>query len=256
MSLATRIRKMAILGVHPKFFFSNAKYLFVISHMRSRSTLLSHLLGSNPEIVGYTELHRPYRTGLDLFKFRARIYIENREHIDNKFILDKVLHNSYEFSDKVLNLENAKFLFMIREPKGTIKSLLKVSEADDMEYYRSPENNLTYYRDRLDAVGELAENQQLDSFFLESEDIVDKPDEVLEKLSGWLGLEQPLSTQYSVMEKTGKAGYGDISGNIQSGEIVKTKKNHNIVIPDEILEQANATYVACRKKLEKYCKQK
>lgn len=254
MSLATRIQKMAVLGIHPKFFFSNTKYLFVISHMRSRSTLLSHILGSNPEVIGYTELHRPYRTGMDLFKFRARIFIENKEHIDQKFILDKVLHNSYEFSESVLNLDNAKFLFMIREPKGTIKSLLKISKADDMEYYRDPKNNLTYYQDRLNAVGELAEkNSELDSFFLESEDIVNQPKEVLKKLSDWLGLSEPLSTNYSVMDKTGQAGYGDISGNIQSGEIVKTKTNHDIIIPDDVLEKALQTYEDCKGKLIKNC---
>jgi hypothetical protein len=253
MSLVSRIHKMTILGAHPTFFFSKTKYLFVISHMRSRSTLLSHILGSNPGVVGYTELHRPYQSKLDLFKFRARIYIENRKDIDDKYILDKVLHNSYQFSDSVLNLKNAKFLFLIREPKGAIKSLLKISNADDMEYYQDPKNNLTYYQDRLRDVGELAANNNLNSFFIESEDIINEPDKLLKNLSDWLELKEALSTNYSVFDKTGKAGFGDISGNIQSGEIVKTKKNSDITIPPEILNAAMNTYEECKDKLLENC---
>src|SRR5262245_13075611 len=39
--------------------------LFVLSHMRSYSSLLSHVLGSHPEIDGYCETHLRYRSGLD-----------------------------------------------------------------------------------------------------------------------------------------------------------------------------------------------
>ena len=45
---------------------SQTNYLFLLSHMRSYSSLMSHLLGSSPQIDGYGEMHLRYRTRLSL----------------------------------------------------------------------------------------------------------------------------------------------------------------------------------------------
>jgi hypothetical protein len=35
-------------------------FLFVVSHLRSYSSLLCHILGNHPEISGYSEMHQSY----------------------------------------------------------------------------------------------------------------------------------------------------------------------------------------------------
>lgn len=44
----------------------------------------------------------------------------------------------------------------------------------------------------------------------------------LDKLSDFLGLNTPLSEQYSVYTDTGKGGVGDPSNNIKAGKILKS----------------------------------
>src|SRR3954447_7337822 len=41
--------------------------------MRSYSSVLSHILGSHPQISGYCETHTKYRTWFDLWKLRRRV---------------------------------------------------------------------------------------------------------------------------------------------------------------------------------------
>jgi LPS sulfotransferase NodH len=38
------------------------EFVHILSHMRSGSTLLAHLLASHPEIIGYGETHIRYRS--------------------------------------------------------------------------------------------------------------------------------------------------------------------------------------------------
>jgi hypothetical protein len=75
MSVASKTAKLAALA---KAAFSRTQYLFVISHMRSRSSLLSHILGSHPQVIGYSELHQSYQRWSDLLWRRTLAYLERR----------------------------------------------------------------------------------------------------------------------------------------------------------------------------------
>ena len=48
-----------------KIFASNSKPVFIVAHMRSGSSLLEHILSSNPEIIGAGEQSRIYATNTD-----------------------------------------------------------------------------------------------------------------------------------------------------------------------------------------------
>ena len=52
---------------------SARRYLFVLGHMRSYSSLLCHILGSHPQINGYCETHVKYRSRFDLLRLRSRV---------------------------------------------------------------------------------------------------------------------------------------------------------------------------------------
>ena len=109
---------------NPSYFLNSKKYIFILSHMRSYSTLLSHILGSNEKICGYTEMHIPYYSSLDLqiLKFNARN--RYKEHTNKKFLLDKILHNDTEISENILNSNNISTIFLLREPVETIISTI------------------------------------------------------------------------------------------------------------------------------------
>lgn len=95
-------------------------YLFVISHMRSYSTLLTHILGSHPEIDGYAEQLRAYESRYDLSAMGPRIEQNTGERRKGRWLLDKILHNEGTMSDDVIRTPELRLLLLVRDPVTTI----------------------------------------------------------------------------------------------------------------------------------------
>lgn len=232
---------------NPDIVTSRSKYLFIFSHMRSRSSVLSHILGSNPGICGYRELHRSYINRLDLVKMRIQLYQELKTNIDQKYLLDKILHNNCIVSPKVFKIAKPKVLFLLREPQGTIQSITKyMGYFRERTKYQNPQEGLNYYRARLACIEKYAREINCDSFFLDSDDTIENTDTVLENLSNWLQLDVPLDKNYQTFQKTGIAGHGDASPAIQTGTVQKNSQSSDIEIPQDILEQGKLSYQSCK----------
>ena len=84
-------------------------------------------------------------------------------------------------------------------------------------------------------------------YFIESDDLINNTDIVLDSLTDWLNLKTPLNKNYSLFENTGKPTYGDPSVNIKSGVLEKTKGHPDIVVPQHILQQGKIKYDQCKK---------
>lgn len=72
------------------------QYIHLLSHLRSGSILLSHILLSHPDITGFGESKLVYSTPKGLKKFP--ILVEQKLHkfsfLGNEtYVLDKLLHN-------------------------------------------------------------------------------------------------------------------------------------------------------------------
>jgi hypothetical protein len=50
------------------------RYLMLLAHARSYSTLLCHILGSHPQICGYSEAMIPYETAVDLIRLNCAVF--------------------------------------------------------------------------------------------------------------------------------------------------------------------------------------
>lgn len=197
------------------------EFVFVISHMRARTTLLAHILDNSPEIVGSDELHLRYRNGFDEFKVRC-IRVNDEGFSNARYICDNLLHNRL-----IINTDRysrAKFIFMLREPEATLKSLLK----------RHLQNNgadtvgtLTdYYQGRLAFIADMWRNITPEQkLYINSDDLIINTAATLDQLQRFLGLKEPLTTDYQMRKNTGKSGHGDMSDNIKQGKIVKTENN-------------------------------
>ena len=71
--------------------------LLVLSHMRSYSTLLAHLLHEHPKISGWEEQHRSYRTTSDLESL-----IAGQCNLPGVTVAcDNLLHNGYSIGAPV-----------------------------------------------------------------------------------------------------------------------------------------------------------
>ncbi len=245
-------KKAFLLLKNPKLLRNDKSYIFVLGHMRARSSVFSHVLGSHPEILGYTELHRNYKSPSSLLKMRVDIYEEFGDNFDKKYILDKILHNGLDPSLKTLKAANPKLIFLLREPAGYAKSLVKLGERVGKKHYANPDFAVEHYILRVKELMRLADTYNEKFFFVESDSLINDTDTVLEKLSTFLELETPLSSDYKQFEKTGKRRFGDSSSNISSGKIQNTASSGELDVTPEAMPKAIEIYNQCKEHLEKH----
>lgn len=231
------------------------QYIFLFGHMRSYSTLLSHILGSHSEISGYTELHQSYLQPNDFQAMKHKITFAYEKKISTPFLLDKVLHNQYKVAPNFLQAPQLKVLFLIRQPDVTIKSIIQMShDIERMKQFRNPNAVLHYYENRLLQLTHYAENTLKSMLFIEGENLLQQSNTTLENIRSFLGLSTPLSSEYSTYKLTGKLFYGDSSPEISSGKIIVTPKERiHIVIPQNVLNRAQECYEKCKATLIEHC---
>ena len=228
---------LTYLSKHPSLIFSKPKRIFMLSHMRSRSSLLSHIIGSSDEISGYSELSIAYGKKFGLEKQKVILHKDSLVVDSSVKLFDKILHNSFDFRD-LSNLNSPKndVVVMIRKPRATVKSIVTMGVKNNNNKYADINWACQYYKERISRI--LKMSSTLDRFFLlDSEAIIDTPAQTLSKLSEYLRLSTPLTPQYESFNKTGMKKSGDTSDNIKKGEIVRTKENEDIIIPDAALKE-------------------
>lgn len=245
-----------ILFKQPEILVSKRDYIFVMSHMRSYSSLLCHILGSHDEISGYSEMHQSYYWLYDLIKLRYRVYLANNNRLEGRFVLDKMLNNRNRISESILNKNNVKMIFILRNPEDTMKSIINMGNnlVDGIEWYKDPKRVLDYYIERLKRIEMYSIKKNKSALFIDSEKIIDNTNLVLEFLTDKLELRKKLKERYQDFKYTGLPKHGDPSDTIKEFRINRQKKNYsNIFIHQEILKQAHEVYEVCRSVLLKNC---
>lgn len=193
--------------------------LFLFAHMRSGSSLLVHLLVSNPEIVGFGEAHCRYAGRRSLLDGLLHIYDRvGAKPGSGRYVLDKMVQNKYVEDISVLG--GARVLFLTRPPERTLDSILELGldstpTLDDARFH---------YEERMEWMLETA--GQLDPStwtHVDYTDIVDDTERTLVRLTQFLGLAMPLSSEYETDWYTAKRHIGDSSENIKSGQVTRPR---------------------------------
>ncbi|MDY6838345.1 MAG: hypothetical protein SWH78_10250 [Thermodesulfobacteriota bacterium] len=249
MHRSKEIRSLAntVTGVlkDPVSYFEKKNYIFVISHMRSYSSLLCHILGSHEEICGYAEMHQSYSSWVNLMMLRHKTYVANDNVLDGRYLLDKLLHNKHAISEAILSKEKVKLLFLLRKPEAAMKSMINMGKGGGKFGNLAWVSN--YYLERLLQIQDYVQKSRGKSFFVQAERIIEDTDSLLDDLSRWLELGSRLTPKYSIFKHTGARHYGDPSRFIRRGEIVRTVRDYrHIDIPADVVWQAKEAYAACR----------
>jgi hypothetical protein len=220
--------------------------LFILSHMRSYSSLLAHVLGSHPEIDGYCETHLRYYFPFDVLRLRWRVRKLTGEPLRGRYVLDKILHN-YAIAPSILDAPRTRAVLLLRQPVDVMQSVLHMgTHLDPLERNTNLEHVSGYYIARLGRLAELARQLGRRAAFLESEALLERTDETLEFLRDHLELSGPLQRQYRSFAKTGKPGFGDPSPAIRSGEIGGYRaKRTQFAVPAALIDKITAAYGAC-----------
>lgn len=223
--------------------------LLVLSHMRSYSSLLCHILNSNPEIDGYVELHRRYRSAADLVELRAHVASLPDVRLEGRYVLDKLLHNKADVSRRVLRRNDVFTIFSIREPAETIRSTIQMVQRKknpDEDWKNDPSMVARYYIRRVDRLLELGRREPAHAVFFDAQRLIDDTADLLKQLTTFLELREPLRERYETFELTGRAKFGDPGRFIGSGEIVREREVYPVEIPPDDLARATEAFERAR----------
>ena len=201
---------------------ADKEHIFIFSHKRARTTLLSHLLGSHDDICGYRELHCSYLNKLDLLKSRAALFQDKQSFINAKYLLDKVLHNEWEFEESLFENKPIKYIFVLRKPERSMLSMVRRHLTNNDISTISIQYD--YYLSRLIQLGKYWQSLKGQKLYIDSDQLIQNSGQSLPQLSDFLGLSYLLNEHYNIFSDTGKAGMGDMSENISSGKIISNEK--------------------------------
>jgi len=225
--------------------------LLILGHMRSGSSLLVHLLNSNPEILGYGETHITYTEAADFKQLLHRVYAHRHDYrMAQTYIFDKLLHDQKLANDDLLREPLTRAIFLLREPARSLASMLEIKShwqaSDALDYYTHRLQTLRHYADILGRDR---------SVLVEYEQLLSDSAAVFALLQNFLGTQAGFSEEYQVTHTTGMRGVGDSSANIKAGRIVR--KERQLSRADEITaeqrEQAERSYQHCRQYLQEHC---
>lgn len=212
--------------------------------MRSRSTLLSHLLGSHPDICGYKEYLRRYHSKKDFMRLRLQTFKEFQWKRP-RFLQDKVLHAQYTPPLEVLQAFPTKSILFIREPIESLKSIIAMEKRNGNQIDNNASFACGYYCSRIEDIITIAQGLPKDDYlFFDSSEIVENTVSTLKNIEDFLGLQTPLNSSYKLFKDTGKRLKGDSSENIQAGKILDLKSDRyaDIQLDEATTTKAKAAY--------------
>jgi hypothetical protein len=241
--LSQNIRKTAATLI-PK------KNIFLLSHMRAFTSLFGHIMGSNPEICGYYEMHIGYYSWKSLIRQRWIYFSQENPKPHFTYMFDKVLHNEHEVSMDVLNRPRTKAIFCLRHPREVIPSILNLYQRVDPKHEFNSEDFATeYYIQRLAKLSKIAVSMERGFFYFDAEALKSKTDETLHQLGDWLELGTKLVSTYQIQRNTSKNRFGDSSERLRTGRVMHEDSNYQDFITNEGLQnhaiQAYETARSC-----------
>lgn len=187
--------------------------------MRSRSTLLAHILGSHPEVSGYTESHIKYRNPWDTLRLRWHVGIATRQWPRGRWLLDKQLHNRMYLPSTLRRSNRVRVIVLIRNPLDTLRSMVSMGRLLGNDRDADPRLAAAYYCQRVATLAGLAVEFGDRALLVDSDSLVNDSDTALSRIAKHLSLTQPLSKSYQVRKLTGRSGFGDMSALIHSGQV-------------------------------------
>jgi hypothetical protein len=226
-------------------------HIFLMSHMRAYTSLFGHIMGSNPAICGYYEMHIGYYSWKSPIRQKLLYFQQEKPKPGFSCMFDKILHNEHRVSVDVLNSHRAKTIFCLRQPQDVIPSILKLyRDIDPSHEFNSEAFATRYYIQRLAMLESIAKSVERDFFYLDAESIKLRSDECLGSLSDWLQLATPLSDTYSLQQHTSKERYGDSSEALRAGRIRKeTSQYAQWPVNEDLMQNALCAYRSARSTL-------
>jgi len=226
--------------------------LLLLGHMRSGSTLLLHLLMTNPEIAALGERGVVYDSSADFARLALAARIRHGGPLRVlRYVADQVNHDELTPHASLLRHRRVKVLFLLRRPEPSLRSIVELYRA----HYQQPWSTsraLEYYVGRVKSLTRLGQSlsAQGNAALIRYESLTDAPQETLEALRVFLGLRRGFSPTYATYPFTGR--HGDPGPYIHAGRIIRERSATRIDLASSELERAAAAYDECTTALERF----
>ena len=227
--------------------------------MRSGSSLLTHLLTTNPEVIGYGETHTNYADADDFKVLLKKVYWQAQDfrtlqdvqnlRMNHRYVMDKVLHNKKFLDHDFLSSEQIYAIFLLREPERSLASIA------DLKPHWNQQDTIDYYAERMAMLVEYARliKDPERMLVVTYEQMLDDTPKVLTTLQRFLHTQAPFTEEYKVLKTTGMKGVGDSKGKIKAGKIVRSQRQLSQDFAPEIIEQAKHVHSDCKVALTELC---
>ncbi len=235
------------------------RFLLLLSHMRSGSSLLTHLLTTNPEVIGYGETHTNYADANDFKVLLKKVYWQAQDfrtlgdvqnlRMNHQYVMDKVLHNKKFLNHDFLQSEQVYAIFLLREPERSLASIA------DLKPHWNQQDTIEYYTERMTMLLDYAQliNNPDRMLVVTYEQLLDDTPKVLTTLQQFLQTRTPFTEEYKVLKTTGMKGVGDSKGKIKAGKIVRSQRQLSQSFPLELIERAKQVHSQCQQELMQLC---
>jgi hypothetical protein len=248
-----------VAGPPPKGLRLVPSPVFVISSVRSGSTLLRVLLNSHPKVRAPHEMHlrtlevlqtKPYtekamtQLGLDQDELEHllwdRILYRELTHSGKEVIVDKTPGNALIWRRLREAWPEARYVFLLRHPASMVSSLINGRPERDVA------KTVAEVKQYVDAVDEA--RGELPGLTVRYEDLTEDPTEVTQQICAFLGLEWDKGMLNYGRQEHGpfQAYIGDWSDNIKSGSVQQARELPKAdEVPDSLKEVTRRWGYAC-----------
>ncbi len=225
------------------------RYVFILAHMRSGSSLLAHIMASHPDFVGAGETYTSYRSSADLPNLVLRTSEAlHKPILRGPYVVDKINWNHF-LADEVLQTHLlCKCVILIRDPETTLKSLIERGMDPNDELFGYHEKKaLEYYTNRLDVLTRYGLLLGERALLVEYDELIGRTEDTLATLTRFFGVDPGFTPTYATHRATGRLD--DTSINIRAGRIICTA-DHQVAVSQDSLIAASIAFRQCRKRLE------
>lgn len=203
--------------------------------MRSGSSLLSHLLLSNEQVSGLGESNAVYENDADLWRLVLKCQLKKKNLSKEQYYLDQVNHNEKTPNHHLLIQQDARIIFLIRNPENAVVSILKLTK----DYYTpwTQEMAEEYLINRYKGLMTLSDFLPKECCtWVEYEELTHNSESELKRLSRFLSLKKPLGQEYDTFWFSGQ--HGDPSDQLLSGKInQKTGNKSKLTISGKCIKK-------------------
>jgi hypothetical protein len=222
------------------------RIVFIMGHMRSGSTLLTHILLTHPEIIGCGERNVAYRSRDDLDKLEIAARLERRSLFRPiSWVADQLNHDIFTPGPELLRCDRIRCVLLLRDPHETIQSLLNLTKPFSTDW--PVERAVDYYVNRTNSLAAYAEMLGERAMALTYADLVDRTPAALRRVESFLCLTSELPQEYTMQRFTGKRG--DPSDGIRLGRIERRTSVNGFLAPQREIQRAIEAYSSCLRRL-------